>query len=109
MVREIHGLIASASMVALLLLLAACDDEPTQDEANEQFCDDVGVFAAALGDLRDVDQQTRPSSEFEDARENVRTAYDNMIASAEQVRDVTPRRPSGGKREPASSGRRHRR
>ena len=74
-------------MVALLLLLAACDDDPTQDEANQQFCDDVGVFAAALGDLRDIDKDT-PVSEFEDARENVRIAYDNMIASAEQVRDV---------------------
>ncbi len=87
MVRKYTGLIVAASMVALLLLLAACDDEPTQDEANQQFCDDVGVFLASLGDLRDIDKDT-PISEFEDARENVRVSYDNMIASAAQVRDV---------------------
>jgi hypothetical protein len=34
-----------------------------------------------------VDKDT-PISEFEDSRENARTAYDNMIASAAQVRDV---------------------
>ena len=71
----------------LLVLLSACDDEPTQAEAEEQFCDDVGAFLASLGALRDVDDDTSVD-DFEQARENARTAYDNMIASAEQLREV---------------------
>lgn len=82
------GALVVAGVVAVLAIGAVLsEDEPTQADADQQFCDDLGVFEAALGDLRDVDKGT-PISEFEDTRENVRIAYDNMIASAEQVRDV---------------------
>ncbi len=63
------------------------DDEPTQVQAQEQFCDDVGAYLAALGALRDVDRNT-PIEEFEDAREDVRITYENMIASAQQLPEV---------------------
>ena len=79
--------LAMAGAAVALLLLAACDDEPTQQEAEEQFCDDVAVLSAALGELRDVDNETSVD-EFEAARESVRNAYNNVIASAEQLRDV---------------------
>jgi hypothetical protein len=71
--------------VAALLLLVACDDEPTQAEAEQQFCDDVGAYLAALGELRDVDENTT-IDEFDQIRENVLTAHDNMLASAQQLR-----------------------
>jgi hypothetical protein len=78
-------LMISAAAAALLLLAAACDDEPTQQEAEDQFCDDAGEFLAALGALRDVDKDTTVD-EFDQLRENARTSYDNMIASAEELR-----------------------
>jgi hypothetical protein len=78
------GLLMTAVIVALL---GAWDDEPTQVEAEEQFCDDVGVFLVALGDLRDVDSDTS-IEEFQESRENARIAYDNMIASAQEVAEA---------------------
>lgn len=68
-------------------LAGVWDDDPTQADANEQFCDDVGVFSAALGDLQDLDGDT-PIDEFQENREQVRIAYDNMIQSAFQVKDA---------------------
>ena len=76
-----------AAAAASLLLLSACDDEPTEEQAQEDFCDDAGAFLAALGALRDVDSDTSVE-DFEDIREDVRTTYDNMVASAEQLREV---------------------
>jgi hypothetical protein len=73
--------------VAALLVLAACDDEPTQAEAEEQFCEDTGAYLAALGALRDVDSDTTVD-EFDQLRENVRTTHDNLVASAAELRDV---------------------
>lgn len=71
----------------LLLLLAACEDEPTQAEAEQQFCDDVGAYLAALGALRDIDKSTTVD-EFDQLRENVKTTHANMVASAEELKDV---------------------
>jgi hypothetical protein len=61
------------------------DDEPSQVEAEEQLCDDIGTFVAALGAIQDTDSDTS-IEEFEELRDNVRTAYDNMLASAQAVR-----------------------
>lgn len=81
-------LIAVAAILAVGVIVALVeDDEPTQAQAEEQFCDDVGAYLASLAALRDVDRDT-PIEEFEDARENVRITYNNMIASAQQLRDV---------------------
>jgi hypothetical protein len=76
-----------AAAAASLLLLSACDDEPTEEQAQEEFCDDAGEFLAALGALRDVDSETSVD-DFEDIREDVRITYENMIASAAELREV---------------------
>ena len=76
-----------AAAAASLLLLGACDDEPTEETAQEEFCDDVGAFLASLGELRDVDSDTSVE-DFEAAREGVVVSYENMVASAQQLRDV---------------------
>jgi hypothetical protein len=60
------------------------DDEPTQVEAEEAFCDDVGAYTAALGAIQDADRNT-PIDEFEGLRENAINAYENMINSARAV------------------------
>ena len=81
-------LIAVAAVLVVGVVVAIVeDDEPTQVQAEEQFCDDVGAYLAALGALRDVDVNT-PIEEFEDARDDVLTTYENMITSGQQVRDV---------------------
>jgi hypothetical protein len=77
------GAVAAASLV----LLGACDDEPTQEAAEEAFCDDAGVFLASLGALRDVDSDTSVE-DFDTAREDVRVSYENLVASAQELRDV---------------------
>jgi hypothetical protein len=76
-----------AAAAASLLLLSACDDEPTEEQAQEDFCDDAGEFLAALGALREVDGDTSVE-DFEDIREDVRITYENMIASAAELREV---------------------
>jgi hypothetical protein len=73
--------------IVVLGLFAFEDDEPTQEEANEQFCDDVGEFTAAVAELRDVDRDT-PIEEFEETRDIVRERYDAMIESARGLTDV---------------------
>ena len=69
-------LIAVAAVLVVGVVVAIVeDDEPTQVQAEEQFCDDVGAYLAALGALRDVDVNT-PIEEFEDARDDVLTTYE---------------------------------
>jgi hypothetical protein len=81
-------LIAAVAVLVVGVVVALVeDDEPTQAQAEEQFCDDVGAFLAALGALRDSDVNT-PIDEFEQTREDVETTYNNMINSAQQVREV---------------------
>ena len=78
---------AAAILVIGIVVAIAEDDEPTQAQAEEDFCDNVGEYVASLGALRDVDADT-PIEDFEDAREDVRITYENMINSALQLRGV---------------------
>ena len=64
-------IIAAAILVVGVVVALVEDDEPTEVEAQEKFCDNVGAYLAALGALRDVDANT-PIEEFEDVREDVR-------------------------------------
>jgi hypothetical protein len=86
--RLIVGVLIAVGIAAMLILgLAAFEDEePTQDEANEQFCEDIGEFIAALAELRDVDEDT-PIEDFEEIRQIVRDRYEAMIESAVDVRE----------------------
>jgi hypothetical protein len=74
-------MIGLAATAVLALLLSACDDEPTQEEAEDQFCSDVGDFLAALGELRDVDSDT-PIDELEDANDELRATIDDISDDA---------------------------
>lgn len=67
----------AASMFAFI----ACDDEPTQQEANEQFCDDTAEFIASLRVVRDLDSDAT-LEEIEAARDRVKAAHDAMIGSS---------------------------
>lgn len=82
---------ASLLMMGLLMASAfafvACDDEPTQEAANEQFCDDASDLIASLRAIRDLDLNSTVE-EIDAARESARDAYADMIASAEGVVDV---------------------
>ena len=73
--------------IVVLGLFAFEDDEPTQEEANQQFCDDVGEFTAAVAKLRDVDRDT-PIEEFEEIRDIVRARFDAVVESAGNLTDV---------------------
>jgi hypothetical protein len=88
--REFPILTAVLTAVAVIIGIGVVvaiveDDEPTQVEAEEQFCDDAGAFAASMGALRDADDDTS-LDEFEELRENARIAYENMIRSLETLR-----------------------
>lgn len=73
----------TASMFAFI----ACDDEPTQEKANEQFCDDMGEFVASLRVIEDLNRDST-IEEVEEARERARTAYANILESAVGVVEV---------------------
>ena len=66
------------------LALAACDDKPTQEEANKQFCDDMGEFVASLRALRQLDSNST-IDEINAARDRTRESYDRLIASSKDV------------------------
>jgi hypothetical protein len=78
----LFGVLAASAMV-----LVACDDEPTQDEANEQFCDDTSEFIASLRVIRDLDSDST-FEEVEAARERARDAYATMVESSAGVVDA---------------------
>jgi hypothetical protein len=81
------SLILAGLLTASMLAFVACDDEPTQQEANEQFCDDAAELVASLRVIRDLDRDST-LDEVEEARDRAQQAWDNMIASAEGVVDV---------------------
>ena len=78
----LFGLLA-ASMFAFI----ACDDEPTQEEANKEFCDDMGEFVASLRVIEDLNRDSS-IEDVEAARERARTAYENILESAVGVVEV---------------------
>jgi hypothetical protein len=82
-------LIAAILALAVLPTFAStgCEDEPTEAEANEQFCDSAGDLIAALRNLRDLDRNSTVE-EFQDARDQVATSYDAMIQAAADVAEV---------------------
>lgn len=66
------------------LALAACDDKPTQQEANKQFCDDMGEFVASLRALHELDSGSS-IDEINAARDRTRESYDRLIESSKDV------------------------
>ena len=69
-------------LVLSALLLAACG--PTVDEAKTQFCNDLDELDAAVNSLRDVDSL----DDIEQAGEDIRDAWDQVVKSAEKLDDV---------------------
>ena len=80
-------LILMGVLTASAMVLVACDDEDTQAEANEQFCDDTAEFIASLRVIRDLDANST-FEEVEEARDRARDAYARMIESSEDVVDA---------------------
>jgi len=68
-------------------MIVACDDKPTQQEANEQFCDDTAELIASLRVIRDLDRNSS-IEEVQAARDRARNAYANMIESSAGVVDA---------------------
>lgn len=70
--------------VLAMFVLAACDDEPTQAEANEAFCDAVGNYMAALRDVQDLNRNSS-LEEVEEAAQVASDAYESMVEAAAGV------------------------
>jgi len=77
-------LIGIVAIAIAMFAFTACDDEPTQAEANERFCDSVGDLSAALRNLRDLDSDTTVE-EYQDERDQVTESYEAMIEAAASV------------------------
>jgi hypothetical protein len=80
-------LAAVGVLVCAAMALAACDDEPTQAEANEDFCDAMADYIAALRDVRDLDDDVSVE-EFEETRSRAEDAYEAMIQASAGVVEV---------------------
>jgi hypothetical protein len=74
-------------MAATMFAFVACDDEPTQQEANEEFCDATAEFVASLRVVEDLDRDST-LEEIEEARDRVVNAHDAMIAASQDVVDT---------------------
>jgi hypothetical protein len=81
------SLILVGLLTASMLAFVACDDEPTQQEANEDFCDATAELVASLRNIQDLDSDST-LEEIEDARERTRDAREAMIATSEDVVDA---------------------
>ena len=81
------SLVLLGLFTASVLVFVACDDEPTQQEANEQFCDDTAEFIASLRVIRDLDPEST-IEEIQEARDRAVDAHEDMVASAEGVVDA---------------------
>jgi predicted nucleic acid-binding Zn-ribbon protein len=81
------SLILAGLLAASMFAFVACDDEPTQQEANEQFCDDVAELVASLRAIEDLNADST-LEEIDAARERARDAREDMIASATDVVEV---------------------
>jgi len=81
-------ILAGIAVLAMAMFaLAACDDEDTQAEANEAFCDAAANYIAALRDVQDLDTDST-TEEVEEAADVARDAYDEMIEASAQVVEV---------------------
>jgi hypothetical protein len=87
MKRTPYILIAIGVAALSMFAFAACDEEPTQAEANERFCDSVGDLVGALRNVRDIDRNSS-QEEFQEARDDLAESYDAMISAAAEVREV---------------------
>lgn len=80
-------LLVAGLMAATMLGFVACDDEDTQQAANEQFCDDTAEMVASLRAIQDLDADST-IEEIDAARERARDAHEDLVASAEGVVDA---------------------
>src|SRR5262245_20050840 len=80
-------LILAGLLTASTIAFVACDDEPTQQEANEDFCDATAEMVASLRNIQDLDSDST-LDEIEDARARARDAHENMVATASGVVDA---------------------
>ena len=78
------ALVMTGLLMVSMFAFVACDDEPTQAEANEEFCDDVAELIASLRVIRDLDANST-FEEVEEARDRARDAYARMVESSEDV------------------------
>lgn len=81
------SLILAGLLMASMVAFVACDDEPTQQEANEDFCDATSELVASLRNIQDLDSDST-LDEIEDARTRARDARENMIAAASGVTEA---------------------
>jgi hypothetical protein len=80
-------LLLAGLMAATMFAFVACDDEDTQQAANEQFCDDTAELVASLRAIQDLDADST-IEEIDDARARARDAHEDLVASAEDVLDA---------------------
>jgi predicted nucleic acid-binding Zn-ribbon protein len=74
-------LILAGLLTASMVAFVACDDEPTQQQANEDFCDAAAELVASLRNIQDLDSDST-LDEIDDARARARDAREDMIAAA---------------------------
>lgn len=66
----------------------ACgNDDPSPEENAAAACDSYAEFVGAVAEARTSLSESSSIGEIRDARDNVSTAYDNLVVSAEQVNE----------------------
>jgi hypothetical protein len=71
--------------------LAACgddDDESDVAEANAAFCEDLGAYGTAVGDLAALDPATATKDDYDSAADEVRSTRDDMVDSAAELSEA---------------------
>ena len=72
--------------VVLLLSIAGCG-QPSVDQAKANFCQDLGEFATAVVDLRQIDA-TSTKQELQDAVSAVQNAWGDLKNSAGKLQNA---------------------
>ena len=71
----------------LLLSLAGCVLEPPVDQAKANFCEDLGEFATAVVDMRQIDGSST-KQEAQEAANAVQRAWDDLKRSGQNLQEA---------------------
>lgn len=80
-------LIAIGVMVGVALLLGACSDDSSEEEATTAYCSDLAALGDALGAYADLGVSST-IDEVEQAQEDVADAYEEVQDSGADVTDA---------------------
>ena len=84
---KVLGVLMGAAIVLSGVLIACSDDEPSEDEARRQLCDDLNQLELQIDSIASISAESTVG-ELRSAREDLQTAVEDVRSSAEDVEEA---------------------